>query len=559
MGKESFIGGDYIETTGGASKTYAGKNIENSSFGNQFTQNGLGSGVSYATNEEPPIISTNIVLKKFLIHFRRNTTYNGEFGFDWIRDEYIYPITNVGGTNKELSLDLTKLKIEYKTTDVSNIISPYGKDYYCSFLNLMLNQEVTLDIEVEELETLSSDATEILFESSNSDLLITPTNIALSTLIAGGKQSKNLGGTATRDYYLANNQVKVKCNRAFTVNEQIKIFAKLKDPSSGIEDKKEVGKMMVMKNSDQPKYTINVYVIKAFISDNPSFGEAVIDTEFAKIGGLAGLEKYLNENSLNQGLVQVKLIDKDASGNVLKMPLSTNTFETANLGKSPNPSMISDSKYTDIKDIITTRSTFEVSSGKSVNLFNLQFNLVNGNIAKQKCILLYLCPLKTPTTGGSSYNNPLTNKHCIIFKSNIGHLPSYAHEIAHTLGLEHTFKEGQTVQQKITDAQNKLTEYRRKQNVERTKKTTHLSANQVYYSTHPTEKSEAIKALDENINSYNEIIKYYEDELNILKKNPYKFEDQKTENIMDYDLQNQKTFFKWQWRVIEDETKKYYH
>lgn len=80
-----------------------------------------------------------------------------------------------------------------------------------------------------------------------------------------------------------------------------------------------------------------------------------------------------------------------------------------------------------------------------------------------------------------------------------------------------------------------------------------------YIIVHPTEKSEAIKALDENINSYNEIIKYYEDELNILKKNPYKFEDQKTENIMDYDLQNQKTFFKWQWRVIEDETKKYYH
>ncbi|MCW3170830.1 hypothetical protein OMO38_20050 [Chryseobacterium sp. 09-1422] len=95
-------------------------------------------------------------------------------------------------------------------------------------------------------------------------------------MIAGGKQSKNFGGTATRDYYLANNQVKVKCNRAFTVNEQVKIFAKLKDPSSGIEDKKEVGKMMIMKNSDQPKYTINVYVIKAFLSDNPTFGESLL-------------------------------------------------------------------------------------------------------------------------------------------------------------------------------------------------------------------------------------------------------------------------------------------
>jgi len=57
MGKESFIGGDYIETTGGASKTYAGKNIENSSVGNQFTQNGLDSGVTYGINEEAPKIS----------------------------------------------------------------------------------------------------------------------------------------------------------------------------------------------------------------------------------------------------------------------------------------------------------------------------------------------------------------------------------------------------------------------------------------------------------------------------------------------------------------------
>lgn len=173
-----------------------------------------------------------------------------------MRDEYIYPITSVNGTNKELSLDIPKLKIEYKTTDVSNPISPYGKDYYCSFLNLMLNQEVSLDIELEELEVLSSDTTEIVFESSNTDLVITPTSIPLSTLLEGGKQSKNLGGTITRDFYLVANQVKVKCNKAFTKNEQIKVFAKLKDPSTGIEENREVGKMMVMKNDE-------VYKLKA--------------------------------------------------------------------------------------------------------------------------------------------------------------------------------------------------------------------------------------------------------------------------------------------------------
>ena len=31
-------------------------------------------------------------LPKFLVYFRRPDDYRGEFGFDWIRDEYIYPI-----------------------------------------------------------------------------------------------------------------------------------------------------------------------------------------------------------------------------------------------------------------------------------------------------------------------------------------------------------------------------------------------------------------------------------------------------------------------------------
>lgn len=101
---------------------------------------------------------------------------------------------------------------------------------------------VTLDIEVEELEALTSDATEVLFESSNSDLTITPDSLLLSSLISGGKNTKSLGGSDSRDYYLSTNQVKVKCNKAFMKNEQIKVFAKLKDPTSGIEDKKEVGK-----------------------------------------------------------------------------------------------------------------------------------------------------------------------------------------------------------------------------------------------------------------------------------------------------------------------------
>lgn len=451
----------------------------------------------------------------------------------------------------------------------------------------MLNQEVTLDIEVEELETLSSDATEILFESSNSDLLITPTNIALSTLIAGGKQSKNLGGTATRDYYLANNQVKVKCNRAFTVNEQIKIFAKLKDPSSGIEDKKEVGKMMVMKNSDQPKYTINVYVIKAFLSDNPTFGESVIDAEFSKIGGLTGLAKYLNESSLNQGLIQVNLIDKRDSKQ-LKIELSTNTFNLANRGFNTRTGR-ADEDYESMKGIITNPSpaNFEVDSGKSVNLFNKQLNMLYG-LDREKCILLYLCPLKTKDAGGSAYTIPLNNKHCIIFGTNLNHPQSYAHEIAHTLGLEHIFldkdsscnpisttAEKNNINNETNDFKRKIEEVKRKVENNWLK---YKQENIAYFTQNPDKIAEYKKAYDENKVSLNNQFRDYEkkqnDRIKVINQNAFRFIKATTDNIMDYsyetdcanppvilyrDTNKLISFYKNQWKIIQNEAKNYYH
>lgn len=58
MSKESFIGGDYIETTGGSAKNFAGANIENSSLGNQLVQKGHESGVTYNVNEDAPKIES---------------------------------------------------------------------------------------------------------------------------------------------------------------------------------------------------------------------------------------------------------------------------------------------------------------------------------------------------------------------------------------------------------------------------------------------------------------------------------------------------------------------
>lgn len=125
-------------------------------------------------------------------------------------------------------------------------------------------------------------------------------------------------------------------------------------------------------------------------------------------------------------------------------------------------------------------------------------------------------------------------------------MPSYAHESGHTLGLEHFFLDGTiTVNQEIASVQTKL-------NNEKASKLSHFVTYAAYYTTHTAEK---IK----NEATYNTNIKNYEDQLVVLKKNIHRFIKQTTENIMDYNLNKQITFDKWQWKVISQEAKTYYH
>lgn len=415
----------------------------------------------------------NNLIAKFIVHFRRPSTYNGEFGFDWMRDEYIYPITNVGGINKELSLDLVKLKTEYKTTDVANAISPYGKDYYCTFLNLKLNQEVTMDIEVEELEPLSADATEIIFESSNPELIITPTTILLSTLITGQKQGKSLGGTTTKDYYLASNQVKVKCSKAFANNEQIKVFAKLKDPVSGIEDKKEVGKMMVMKNSEIYKLKARFVEVKfkgKIVTKNVSAGtENTIDftagmsvaslpsanifnsSTLALSSTINSWKSYIenNENDFiekfNQSLIKYEPY-KDIKNKKIDYRSLKVDFKNFNIGTSSGGTGIDR-----IKKAITSIDIDAIACDMEEFLSGLHEMYANEN-TEETGITVFLLPIiirySNPPAGigvdyldGFSDDVFSTGRYIMMTKfSKLLRKETLVHEAAHTLGLFHSFQ-----------------------------------------------------------------------------------------------------------------------
>lgn len=90
MSKETFIGGDYIETTGGNNLNYGKEGIEN--IGSQVIQNGIESGVSYGINRDAPAFN-NTQIDFYVDVFRskaqipdnfglKDVEYKGTFGFD---------------------------------------------------------------------------------------------------------------------------------------------------------------------------------------------------------------------------------------------------------------------------------------------------------------------------------------------------------------------------------------------------------------------------------------------------------------------------------------------
>jgi hypothetical protein len=562
MSRIRIVGGDILETTGGNHKVYSKENIENSS-DTQMIQVGKTGGVIYGEPQKAPDIKSKFFQDKipeYVVLFKRLPSYKGEFGWDYMRDEYLT------GTCIEGLEDLKRVykPFEIQTKNATTSTS-YGI-YYTPWLSMFVNHNAVVGKDIELIidapvdfisDSVDFSKEEMTFVPSTPNLRVVPDKMPIADAINGGR-------------------IKIFCDATLDADATIDIKSSKGDV---------VGKMNVLKNKDVDKLTINVYVIKAFISDDTLFSEAVIDAEMANIGGLMGLENYLNKQSLNQGLIQVKLIGVDTSGKVLKMPLSTNSFKNAHRGLNPDGSG-NNKDYEELRGIITEDSTFEVSSGKSVNFFNLQFRKLFNNIASRKCILLYLCPLKTKDAGGSSYTIPLNNKHCIIFGTNLSDPTSYAHEIGHTLGLDHTFlsKDSSCNLISLADEKNKINNdivnYRTQ--IEEAKRRVdnrwnqYKNENNAYFSQYPNKIPEYKKPYDDSKatldKALSENMKNKNDEKSLIDKNNIRFKRAFTENIMDYwkddancdgvneiGITDKKSLNKHQWKIIQDEAEAYYH
>ena len=362
-------------------------------------------------------------LKKFLVHFRRPKDYRGEYGFDWLREEYIYPLVTVTNDNDgspinrkvTLCKGVDSLKENYRE-DVVNPINPYGKEYFPAWLSIfpfttneqfphgsrMHKNGVFLDLQIDEIDTIVPDGTEIIFETGSPYLEITPNKIPISEVLSTKKRSRRVGGNLINFYYLPK-KINIKCkDQPLKRHKDIKVFAKLKGES------KEIGKLMVYKNDVIPK--AELVVVNVITNNNNK----------AKL--YEGYQFLLKRQAFNQALIRAEVkIDTEFNLNNLRHNSDVNVF--LNNYRSLRADQILDwitklyekyGKYGKVPGGINsnnTRKTFlfftSLTAGNTLGITHLEHNLW-GNVF-------------------TIFHSGLLDEHTIV------------HECAHSLSLPHIF------------------------------------------------------------------------------------------------------------------------
>ena len=141
MSRTRIVGGVYTKITGGDYKIYtegdtiisaAGRNdfanAEKVIFGDKPERYASKNTIS---NIDDPKTEIDY---KFLIYFNRGKEYKGEYGFDWMRREYIEPIEKVktfdGKKKRTICSNPEKLKEKYISFDRFKI------RYYCPWVSI---------------------------------------------------------------------------------------------------------------------------------------------------------------------------------------------------------------------------------------------------------------------------------------------------------------------------------------------------------------------------------------------------------------------------------------
>ncbi len=314
---------------------------------------------------------------KFIARLERIDSYKGEFGFDWMRDDY-----------KTICEDYEKLKKEYTPTKI------HEQEYFVPWLSMFPNQQkVKLKLAITEIEGSAKD-TDIIKLPSKSGIKFEPNEIKVSE--ANGKE------------------ITVICETPLNSNVVISLLDK---------DDEEVGKLNVFKNANHEQLQFNITPVRILRSISPQSDKDAIENMIDHSqgfgdkskdinGDLQNLQDYLNTQSLNQALLQCSI------GKVYDV-------------------IIDEDKWIADGLIIDEGCAFK---GSLLDKFEEEFKKQHPNESKKRGLTLFLSPMKSKELKGQGELNDIDGKSLVIYQSGLNNKGVFAHEISHVIGLTHSFQ-----------------------------------------------------------------------------------------------------------------------
>lgn len=559
--------------------------------------------------------------------FRRGTSYDGEYGFDWVEWQHepkarhtaasahhhkgnYDPITKVQGidiANYTHWYDEHQqacvpapgdLHAAFALQDEYDIAQVCGADYYVPWLSVLPGQTVKLQLVVEAFTTAPAAGTYLTFRPDKSGQYQVTVNGATDAQI-------RLVPTATPAAAQVLD-VEIKCLKAgpavtlVATNEQGTVLGQLNAVGNDHLHRLPVRLVYLVKDAAPPvpplppgssRADVAQAALKAAAIEEAANRAAVQALEAAVQA--VGLPAYLNAHALNQAGIQV-VLEKPAK----PLFVAFSASEWAGKFYDPATNCLTDYVY---NKLVKDKLNKDVERQYKDSVLDKAFTAYVAKYEKAasfRGVIVCVSELNKPKSegvGGVAHTTPVDFRFCLIFEQNKANKTTYAHEIAHLLGLEHMFW-GQKEQDnfKITEGnwetRRDNVAKRKVRTLERKAAMAHNEAgvatvqnnitllkaaladpncsHRVEYQRMVVAKKKEIEAAqrinsgmaaeiktDERQNGVD--AKKTAQEAGVLKRNPFKWAFGSTGNIMDYSSKRN-CFTRYQWAVMREDVKAFY-
>ncbi len=278
------VKGHITEVVGGDYKIYSASDIVESAT-DKFHET-AGEGFFFGEPEDPPTSPDNPAKKplELIVHFRRPDDYDGEFGFDWMRDDY-----------KDICSNFDELGRDYESMKI------YGKPYYVPWLAIFPDDHndhkqqsekgIRLKLEIESLNNSEDNiGTKIGLSTSSPFLLVNPTEI---------------------DSQKSSHIIEIRCTEKIADD---KIFIEARDLAS----QNLVGKLNILRNDSIYRFTLFLIRLlddpdKAENEEEKSAIERANECYLGHINDdwINSVADRVNNFGLNQALIKCDVVFKD--------------------------------------------------------------------------------------------------------------------------------------------------------------------------------------------------------------------------------------------------------